>query len=546
MKHLFHLLLLIIGFPNFLNGQTVIRFQPDKIDRNVRNVFSKEGKIKQTGKEFLRHLRVELPDKILELNLKKSRLKQYDKIISSDGEVESKVEFYEDKNQQGSYYVAIIDKQFYSLSIIENEEYFSLEKQKNVQFIYQKNETGENSNLDINDYYLPENDSISRSYSKKTSRRAVSGCFEFPIGFICDYEHFRQKQKTVSEIEADNLIMLATSQEVWSKNSFNGDIKFKTIGQLIYTSPDQTPWNDDASLPLSNIWNELSSSWKNIESWRKYNLLTKVGLTGVNYDKSSSWGWGGGTQSVFSMGTVVMKAFLINKNQLKWLFAHELGHVFGASHDNSNFVMNPFYETSSLFWSTDSKNTVNNTLNRLDSFNWLKPCHTLSVSWALIGSNFSFNWQTNYDSIGDTFTLEFSSDNQETWKVLSTIKSNGSYKYQQNVWNLLNIGQTYYFRVSQEGNNTIKSESVAIIITGIEKELINKTILISPNPFDNQLKISALPSTEIRIYDILGRLIKQIKQTDDPIMLDTPSWTTGIYLVQIGDSPNQTFKILKQ
>ena len=75
MKHLFHLLLLIIGFPNFLNGQTVIRFQPDKIDRNVRNVFSKEGKIKQTGKEFLRHLRVELPDKILELNLKKSRLK---------------------------------------------------------------------------------------------------------------------------------------------------------------------------------------------------------------------------------------------------------------------------------------------------------------------------------------------------------------------------------------------------------------------------------------------------------------------------------------
>lgn len=545
MKALSYFLILSMNFPIFLNGQTILRFHPNKTTKNAKGNFTSEGKAEQIGDKFSGNLRIELPDRILQLNLKQSSLKQYDRLFTSNGEIPSKVEFYEDKNQQESYFVAVIDKQFYSLSIIESEKYFTLEKHGDVQFIYQKNEIGNETNLAINDYYLPESNRATPPINQQLRRIMLNGCFEFPIGFICDYEHFKQKQKSVSEIEADNLIMLATSQEVWSKNSFEGEVKFKTIGQLIYTSPDQMPWSDDVSLPLSNIWNELLGSSKNIESWQKYNLLTKVGLTGNNYEKNTIWGWGGGSPSISSMGAVVMKSFL-NKNQLKWLFAHELGHVFGASHDGGNFVMNGTYESSSLFWSTSSKNSVNNTLNRLNSFNWLGACHILSLNWALSNDSLTFKWQTNIDALGDTFTLEFSNDNQQTWKVLSTVNSTGTFKYERNIQNLLRNGESNFFRVSQRGNNPTQSESIAVIITEIEGDLPNKTISIFPNPFDNYLKINVLSPNEVKIYDGLGRLVKQFNENEKQFFIDTSLWKTGVYFIQIGNNSNEVFKVFKQ
>lgn len=547
MKIFSSLIVLFISLHFNLNGQTILRFQPDEHSKNAKNTFSKEGKIEQIGKEFSGKLRVELPEKTLELNLKISPIKNYNKLMTSDGEIESKVEFYEDKNRQGSYYVAIINKQFYSLSIIEKGNYFSLEKVKDAKFVYQKHEVDLNLPKPFMDDDLSKINTQSVHINKNARVVAVNGCLDFTIGFVCDYTHYKANQdkygKGVSEIEADNLINLASVQESFGLYTFDGEVRFRTIGQVIYTNKDSSPWDENVNLSLLRVLGDIDNYWKQPESWNNRRLLIRVGITGVDYLVSKLiWGYGSNFKQEYRMGTVAMIGFL-NKDQTRWILAHELGHAMGASHDDA--IMYPYYNGSSSF-SPKSKNEINAVLKELDGNNYLRSCPSIFLSWESANDSLALKWQTNYDSINDSFTLEYSSDERKTWNKLTVLKSKNSLSYQFNVVNKLLSNKPIYFRVIQQGNNQIVSNFITLVVTAIEENLPNKTIAIFPNPFNNHLKINTLQLSEIKIYDIYGRLIKQINQTDKQLLLDTSSWINGTYFIQIGNSPNEIFKILKQ
>jgi Secretion system C-terminal sorting domain len=547
MKTLY-LILLSIFFTHLAQSQTILRFLPVKSSANSKVSVANIGKIVQVGESFNQNLRVELPDKILDLNLKPSRLKQYDNIITSEGEIPSKVELFEDKNSKGTYFLATIDKQFYSLLMLENDEAFSLQQTKDAQFLYQKVEQSKEPFACGIDDYLPQINQLQSLQNKNAKIRAYADCFEFPVGFVCDYFHSRGFNNN-SEIEVSNLLKLADAQEVWSSLVFDGEIRFKAIGHIIYDQPENGPWADDANISLSIIHRDFMNSWKKPESWEKYRLLIKIGITntnfGTDYKDKFIWGYGAGNRREYEMGTIIIKGFF-NRYTTKILLAHELGHVFGADHDATvGYVMYPNIDQGSGSWSTDSKKTVNSTLNDLNSSKWLRICPAMALNWSFTNDSLALVWQTNYDNEGDSFTLEQSIDEQKTWNKIAEIKANLKFKYQTKLPSKLISQQQNYFRVRQRGINEITSNIATIIITEVEAESQNQETAISPNPFDNQLIIKTITPSIATVFDISGRFIQQINITEKQVILDTSSWKNGTYFIQFDTSPIKVFKLIK-
>jgi hypothetical protein len=74
------------------------------------------------------------------------------------------------------------------------------------------------------------------------------------------------------------------------------------------------------------------------------------------------------------------------------------------------------------------------------------------------------------------------------------------------------------------------------------------TISIYPNPVSNTLRIhTQKPINGIKIFDVLGNLIQEIKQKTDTIITDWTSYAKGVYLITIYDDNGfTTRKIVKQ
>lgn len=93
------------------------------------------------------------------------------------------------------------------------------------------------------------------------------------------------------------------------------------------------------------------------------------------------------------------------------------------------------------------------------------------------------------------------------------------------------------FAVARYNNNIIAESG------GITKK--NSEINIFPNPTTGKftLQIQNAPNAEIKIYNLLGEIIKQIPNTDyrTPITLDLSQQPKGIYFIQLN---NSVFKLL--
>jgi Secretion system C-terminal sorting domain len=546
MKTLY-LILLSIFFTHLAHSQTILRFLSVKSSANAKLSVNNIGKIVQVGESFNQNLRVELPNKTLDLNLKPSRLKQYNNIITSEGEIPSKVELFEDKNDKGAYFIATIDRQFYSLLIIENDEILSLQETKDNQFLYQKIEKSKESFACGMDDFLPQINQLQHSHNKNARTLGYLDCYDFPIGIVCDFSQYSTLQD-VSKVEIENLLRIAKAQKIWGALVFNSEIKFKTIGQIIYTSSENQPWSEDSNISLSRVIGDFLF-WKKPKEWEKYPLLIKLGITGINFGETLSdkniWGRGGGGNAEYLMGTVIIKGFIAGLDG-EILLAHELGHVFGCSHDKSaGFVMYQHVNMGSSTWSQDSKKEVNATLDNLSNSKWLRVCPDIVLNWSFAKDSLALVWQTNYDTEGDSFTLESSTDEQKTWNKIAEIKANTKFKYQVKLPSKLISQQQIYFRVLQRGNNEITSNIATIIITETKGEPQNQEISVSPNPFDNQLIIRTVNSKIVNVFDISGRFIQQINLPDKQFTLNTSSWKNGVYFIQFDDSPTKIFKVIK-
>jgi hypothetical protein len=69
-------------------------------------------------------------------------------------------------------------------------------------------------------------------------------------------------------------------------------------------------------------------------------------------------------------------------------------------------------------------------------------------------------------------------------------------------------------------------------------------ISIYPNPVQNVLFVKNIGSndTEIRVYDILGKLI-EIQKTTESTQIDVSGYRQGVYFLKIG---NSTHKFIKE
>jgi hypothetical protein len=74
------------------------------------------------------------------------------------------------------------------------------------------------------------------------------------------------------------------------------------------------------------------------------------------------------------------------------------------------------------------------------------------------------------------------------------------------------------------------------------------SISIYPNPVSNTLRIhTQKPINGIKIFDVLGNLIQEVKQKTDTIITDWTSYAKGVYLITIYDDNGfTTRKIVKQ
>lgn len=530
----------------FAQAQTIIRFVPEKTGKTAVNQPFEQGRIEQTGLDFVRRVRLELLGKTLQFVLKPSPIKRYDTVLTSEGSIPSTVDFFEASATNQKYYLATINKRFHGLLMVENGQFYSLEKTSDSLFSYQ-NITPDSAITRFCGFTKP-TDPKPVSVANRNARLANS-CLEFPVGFVSDYAHYKLSGENLGKIEADNLLRLAASQEIWAPYAFDANITFRAIGHIVYTDLTDPPWNTDSRLPLGRIWGDFHNTYEKPAVWKRYKSLIMVGLTGTNYGTTDQdkniWGYGGGARNEYRMGTICLKGY-IGGNTMRWLFAHELGHVFGASHDTEGaYVMSNSYPSVSSLWSLKSKDAINAALVNLEGRKLLNECPVMTLTYAIQKDSLELAWKTNYDSIDDSFVVDYSLNDQKTWSSFRQLKSTDSFSYTYTFANKLSLGQVTHFRIRQQGLNSLISNVITVGILGVDHLSTNAEVVVYPNPVSNQLTLNSPNPTGLTVYDLTGKPIHRVSVVKSQHTIDTSRWNSGLYLIQLDANPSKVYKVVK-
>lgn len=537
MKKLFVFILLI---SNPVIAQTIIRFKANKIQIDSKN--QEFGQIEQAGGNFIGKTILQLGDEKINLSLTKSPIKNYKNVIYTQGEASSEVEIFVDCTQTTKYLIATINKTFYSLLRLENDNLSRLERIKDGVSVYKKHTFIEEQIKEQMDVDLPSKPDLTNLRTN-----IVSGCVEFPIAFIVDFAQY-QKYEGIengrAKLEADNLLQIAAVQELYAPYAFNARISFKVIGQMVFDKPGMAPWpEDDKKINLGQLISYAATAIKKPLAWQNSRLLITMIITGVDYESPNIYGRGGSNPKESDLGQAIVKGFL-DKERLVWVMAHELGHVFGASHDDGS-IMAPLYEGRGYNFSLKSKAEINAVLNTLDTNKWLKVCPEILLNWDTKNDSLVFLFQTNYDKMGDFFTLEYSEDKAQTWTKIVEIKSSEEFKYQFTLPQKKEYVSGLFYRVKQTGINNITSNNAYILLTPTEeKETIIQPIVFLDN-INNKLIIRSLQMENVKVYDIYGRQLLHECIINNEQAIDVSLFSAGIYIVRLEGKSVFTYKVFK-
>lgn len=534
------LLVFILITSNPVFSQTSIRFKANKFQIESEN--QEFGQIEQAGENFIGKTILQLGDEKINLSLTKSPIKNYKNVIYTQGEASSEVEIFVDCSQTTKYFIATINKKFYSLLILENDNLSRLERLKDDVSVYKKStfieeQIKEQMDVDL----LPKPDLAN------LRKNNVSGCVEFPIAFIVDFAQY-QKYEGIengrAKLEADNLLKIAAVQELFAPYAFNARINFKVIGQMVFDKPGMSPWpEDDKKINLGQLISYAATAIKKPMAWQNSKLLITMIITGVDYESPNIYGRGGSNPKESDLGQAIVKGFL-DKERLVWVMAHELGHVFGASHDDGS-IMAPLFEGRGYNFSLKSKAEINAVLNTLDTNKWLKVCPEILLNWDTKNDSLVFLFQTNYDKLGDFFTLEYSEDNAQTWTKIVEINSSEEFKYQFTLPQKKEYISGLFYRVRQTGINNITSSNTYILLTPTEeKETIIQPVVFLDN-ISNKLIISHLQAQNVKLFDVYGRQLLNESMKNHEHTIDLSMFSAGIYIVRLEGKSVFTYKVLK-
>jgi hypothetical protein len=116
------------------------------------------------------------------------------------------------------------------------------------------------------------------------------------------------------------------------------------------------------------------------------------------------------------------------------------------------------------------------------------------------------------------------------------------------IWIKPDTTTTYVVKLTLCGVVTWDSIKVTVVPVGINNIKANESILLYPNPTENQLNITNAPSgTNIKVYDVVGRLIYSAVMHSNQESINTSAWERGTYFVELvlPDGSREVRKVVK-
>ena len=190
---------------------------------------------------------------------------------------------------------------------------------------------------------------------QKVNKSVLDGCIEVDMAIASDYLMYEHYGSTLN-VENHAIAMLNAAQTNYD-TEFEDEIRFNLVEQFISECSSCDPWTSasDTETLLLDFREWAAESWENTVDqsslWSKRDFerngnTSANGLAFVN------------TICTSHSSLVVEDNDTANRKRV--LFSHELGHNFGAVHDdsNSNFIMStPLVETNE--WSSASVEDIN-------------------------------------------------------------------------------------------------------------------------------------------------------------------------------------------
>lgn len=190
---------------------------------------------------------------------------------------------------------------------------------------------------------------------QKVNKSVFDGCIEVDMAIASDYLMYEHYGNSVN-VENHAIAMLNAAQTNYD-TEFVDEIRFNLVEQFISECPTCDPWtaSTDTETLLKDFREWAANTWENTVDqsslWSKRDF-ERNGNTSAN-----------GLAFVNTICTSHSSLILEDNdtaNRKRVLFSHELGHNFGAVHDetNTNFIMStPLIETNE--WSAESKEDIN-------------------------------------------------------------------------------------------------------------------------------------------------------------------------------------------
>ena len=133
------------------------------------------------------------------------------------------------------------------------------------------------------------------------------------------------------------------------------------------------------------------------------------------------------------------------------------------------------------------------------------------------------------------------------WKVVGKVKGNGttnsvhSYQFTDNVMLSGIEASNIYYRLKQidfDGKSSLSDIRVVNLpaVAGLNE--VNNEITIYPNPTNDRLNISLSQqssSTTIQLFDITGRIVKNVNTLNNINQIDVSDLCNGLYFINISN-----------
>lgn len=150
------------------------------------------------------------------------------------------------------------------------------------------------------------------------------------------------------------------------------------------------------------------------------------------------------------------------------------------------------------------------------------------------------NWETAIESGIEAFQLERSLDGVN-FTPIATIPSQQAASSYEYIDNQIEGNHRYFYRLKTIEAHT---EKIASPVISIQTQAQDSPLLLSPNPFRNEIEITVEQDGALAIFNAVGQLIEQLKIAKNTIYsLNTNHWESGVYFIKMD---SEVVKIVKR